>query len=55
MPPLVFDKAIALGPEPGDVNHESNGSDGAEDDQLHTPWGLIAASKRTEGGGGEPL
>jgi hypothetical protein len=29
--------------------------DDTEVDQLPTPWGLIAASKRTEDGGGQPL
>jgi hypothetical protein len=33
---------------------DSSGHD-AEGDQLRTPWGLVAASKRSEDGGGEPL
>ena len=45
---LKFDKTITARP------HDSIRHD-AEDDQLRTPWGLIAANKQTESGGGEPL
>jgi hypothetical protein len=45
---LKFDKLITPRPHDG-IGHD------AEDDQLRTPWGLIAANKQTEGGGGEPL
>jgi hypothetical protein len=65
VPPLVFNKSLALGPEADDTNNapqellttnkrEDDIKSDAEDDQLHTPWGLIA-SKRTEDGGGESL
>jgi hypothetical protein len=60
---LKFDKTIT--PQPRNTDNEllltskqeddSNGhnTDDVENDRL--PWGLLLASKRTEGGGGEPL
>jgi hypothetical protein len=65
---LTFDKSITPQPH-DDINNapqelllaskredDSNNIDDAEDDaELHTPRGLLLASKRTEGGGGEPL
>jgi hypothetical protein len=68
---LRYSKPIAAGPEPDAIDHapqellltsereddsnsiEHNPAD--EDDQLRTPWGLIAARKQTDGSGGEPL
>jgi hypothetical protein len=66
VPPLIFNKSIALGSEADDINsapqkllltskredHNSTERD-TEEDQLHTPWGLV--NKQTEDGGGEPL
>jgi hypothetical protein len=58
---LTFNKSITARPHddidnaPQKLLLANKREDDAEDDQLPTPWGLIAASKRTEDGGGQPL
>jgi hypothetical protein len=65
VPPLVFNKSIAVGPEPDDTNNarqellltnkREDDSNNTDDTDELPPWGLIATSKQTDGGGGEPL
>jgi hypothetical protein len=69
VPPLIFNKSIALGPEPNDINKapqkllpankreddsNSTGRD-TEDDWLSTPWGLVANKQGNDDNGGQPL
>jgi hypothetical protein len=52
---LTYNKSITVGPHDGIDNapQVSNNIDDAEN--VHTPVGVIAASKRTDDGGGQPL
>jgi hypothetical protein len=67
VPPLIFNKALALGPEPDDINSapqellltnkQEDDSNNIDDAELPTPWGLmIAANKQgNDGNGGQPI